>query len=736
MNSELSSSSGAAGAAEHTVRRTGRPRPSPRARFAVAYAATVLICGGLVAAFVLTLWADLSANERTALASVLAPRMPLIVMLALFALAGLGSAVRWAFLAWPAAAERLSEQVRLMAGVNPALRADPGECGGLGELAGAINDLALAHAAAQQQVRTRVAEAQAHLLEEKNRLAALMSELAHSVLVCNTEGRVLLYNARATRLLDEGGESLIGLGRSVFSILDRSAVLHALGQLSGRLEQGQPDPVAHFVTMRGTQMLRARMAAVADGQGGMAGFVLLLEDISREVQANTARNQALQQLTDGSRAALANLRAAAETLAQYPGMEEAQRRRFFDVIEQEAHALSCQLEQAVAARGEAPQAPWPLQDIQVRDLLMALERALPSGPSVDVHVPAAAQDAWLHADSHGLVQALSFLAVQLAARFAAESIGLEVVREGHGLRLSLCWRGQPLPAEVLHDWELQAVAVAGRRPSLEQVLREHGAEMWTRSSPDGLQRLSLQLPAVEQPEPAAGVPAAAGAAVAARPVFYDFDLFNQPGQSAELDHARLADLAFTVFDTEATGLSPSEGDEIISIGAVRILNGRLLAHECFDRLVRPGRPIRRESQAVHGLTDALLAGEPGIEQVLPAFHRFSEDTVLVAHNAAFDMRLLQLAQERSGVSFEQPVLDTLLLSALVHPGHTDAQHRLEAIAERLGVAVVGRHTALGDALVTADVFLKLIPLLEQRGIRTLGQARQASRHTLYAKLDY
>jgi DNA polymerase-3 subunit epsilon len=172
------------------------------------------------------------------------------------------------------------------------------------------------------------------------------------------------------------------------------------------------------------------------------------------------------------------------------------------------------------------------------------------------------------------------------------------------------------------------------------------------------------------------------------------------------------------------------------VGAVRILNGRLLQHESFDRLVRPSRPVRREAQAVHGISTEMLAHQPPLQEVLPAFHRFAEDTVLVGHNAAFDMRLLQLAEAATGVAFEQPVLDTLLLSALVHPGHADAEHRLEAIAARLGVPVVGRHTALGDALLTAEVFLKLIPLLAQQGIRTLGQAREASRRTAYAKLDY
>jgi DNA polymerase-3 subunit epsilon len=138
--------------------------------------------------------------------------------------------------------------------------------------------------------------------------------------------------------------------------------------------------------------------------------------------------------------------------------------------------------------------------------------------------------------------------------------------------------------------------------------------------------------------------------------------------------------------------------------------------------------VRRESQAVHGITPTMLADQPFIEQVLPAFERFAEDTVLVAHNAAFDMRLLQLAQARTGVAFVQPVLDTLLLSALVHPGHSDAEHRLEQIAARLGVQVIGRHTALGDA-IAPEVFLKLIPLLAERS-RTPASPRSVAAHTV------
>jgi DNA polymerase-3 subunit epsilon len=98
------------------------------------------------------------------------------------------------------------------------------------------------------------------------------------------------------------------------------------------------------------------------------------------------------------------------------------------------------------------------------------------------------------------------------------------------------------------------------------------------------------------------------------------------------------------------------------------------------------------------------------------------------------MRFLQLKEARLGIRFEQPVLDTLLLSAVLHPNQE--MHRLEAIAERLGVSVIGRHTALGDAMVTAEVFLKMLPLLATMGIHTLRQAREASERTYHARLKY
>jgi DNA polymerase-3 subunit epsilon len=216
--------------------------------------------------------------------------------------------------------------------------------------------------------------------------------------------------------------------------------------------------------------------------------------------------------------------------------------------------------------------------------------------------------------------------------------------------------------------------------------------------------------------------------------YYDFQLFKRPVQHANVEDLPLTEIACTVIDTETTGLYPQDGDEIIAIGAVRIVNGRILRRESFDCLIKPRKAVSAASTAIHGISPDMLRRMPSIEEVLPNFHRFVEDTVIVGHVVGFDMQFLGFAEQRTGIRFANPVLDTLGLSRLIHPNQDEQS--MEAIAGRLGIAVAGRHTAVGDALTTAQIFLALIPLLAERGIRTLRQAKAACEKSELARVKY
>lgn len=215
------------------------------------------------------------------------------------------------------------------------------------------------------------------------------------------------------------------------------------------------------------------------------------------------------------------------------------------------------------------------------------------------------------------------------------------------------------------------------------------------------------------------------APVAPRPMVFDFDLISA-GETKEIADTPLRELCYVPFDTETTGLSV-ERDDIIQIGAVRILNGRIVSGEVMNTYVDPGRPIPADSTKIHHISDADVAGAPDIAEAGRAFHHFARDAVLVAHNAPFDIGLLRRFQERMQVDWTHPVLDTVLLSAVVFG--TNEVHTLDALCDRLAVTIPKevRHTALGDAQATGEALVKLLPLLEGKGIVTFGDVLEETR---------
>lgn len=303
--------------------------------------------------------------------------------------------------------------------------------------------------------------------------------------------------------------------------------------------------------------------------------------------------------------------------------------------------------------------------------------------------------------------------------------------------LDVHWSSQAITTEAWLDWKerVSTVDAGDATLSLREVAEQHGGEVWFQHDPAAKESyFRLLLPLIDSPV-SIGLPATAvqPAPLGSRPQYYDFDLFRQTTHQQETETQPLNALVYTVFDTETTGLDPMR-DAIISIGAVRVLNGRLLRQEIFDQLIDPQRAIPRLATEIHGIDGSMVQGQPTVETILPRFAHFAEETVLVGHNLAFDLRMFEVQRERTGTHFGQPVLDTLLLSEVIHPD--EQNHALEAIAARFGVNILGRHTALGDAFMTAEVFLRMIPLLNGKGILTLADALAASKATYLARVQY
>jgi len=692
-------------------------------------------------------WADLDWVERESFGAIVERRAGLFALAALTMLGVVAGLLRTFYAKYVTPPLRMAEGTRIILGANPGHRVTPEGGSEPQALAEVINAFAAQHQALQRDVEARIREAQARVGEERNRLAALVSELTQGVLVCNAEGRILLFNGRARDLLGQGsgrreasgGATLVGLGRSVFAIFDRSLVAHAVETVQARLASAAP-AVAHFAATAGEHLVHVQVTPVlgaGEGAGAAApslsGLILLVDDVTEAADRETRTAGVFLGLADASRRGLASIRAAVETLVAYPGMDASRQSRFVEVIQEEAAALSGRLERAEAEYASTQRPEWLLQSVPGEDLAAAVARRIGSRVGIPVRLEAIEPSLWLRADAYSLMQALTAVAAWLHLDGGVAELSLRLRGAGRLAQLDVAWAGAAVEPDALAAWEDRPLATAGE-PSpltLRQVVERHEGELWQqtdRAAGTGLFRFVLPL---APPAPAFVRPAAV--ALPSRPEFFDFDLFAQRPLDPELDSRKLTELAFTVFDTETTGLAP-ELDEIVCLGAVRIVNGRLLHQDSFEQFVDPRRPMSAEAARITGIDAAMLLGQPPIEQVLPRFHAYCEETVLVAHNAAFDMRFLQLLEARTGVRFAQPVLDTLLLSSILHPHLAD--HRFEEIAGRFGVAMIGRHTALGDAIMTGEIFLKMIPLLAGVGIVTLRDAREASQRTWGARVRY
>ena len=730
-----------------------------------AVALAVAACAGAVLAWLgasaAMLWATLAPAERDQALNILGPRAALLLLAVLALLAGLGWAVPRAWRRWVAAPRVLLEQARVLVDTDTQRPLASDGDAALQGLADAINALVAQRSVLRSDRALQVAAASRSIEQERSRLAALMAELTQAVVVCNLDGRILLYNSSAraqfralsaapalapalTSALTGGGD-LIGLGRSIHKVFDRKLLAHALESIQHQMQRGAAQPSAQFLTASASgQWLRVQMAPVRSvglaTDAELNGFVLLLANVTREFEQAASRDQWLLGLTEGSRASLGNLQAAVEML-EYPDLDEAQRGRFQAVVHDELRALGQRLQDAAQQTSADLATRWPLEDMLGADLVAAALRRLQALPGLRAAADGVDGSLWLKVDSFSLLQALACLAGRLADEHDIQLVHLRLSPAdagGQRAHLDLVWAGPGLSTETVMGWETEPMRIAGETTPLtvREVVQRHGGEFWfERERVRHQSFFRFLLPRCDAQAAVADTPHTHPLKPPdSRPETYDFDLFQASEQSHALDDRRLTDLAFTVFDTETTGLNPSEGDEILQIGAARLLNGKLLRQETFEQLIDPQRSIPAAGIPIHGIRPEMLRGQPTLAQVLPAFHAFAQDTVLVAHNAAFDMRFLQIKEASTGVRFEQPVLDTLLLSAVVHP--QQASHQLDAIAERLGVVVTGRHTALGDAMVTAEVFLKLVPLLAAMGLHTLGQVREAAQKTFYARVRY
>ncbi len=609
---------------------------------------------------------------------------------------------------------RIRDGAEIVSRINLNHRIDVQTGDELEDLADAFNRMAETLSNSYRELEARIGETTRHLQEERNRLATVLRTMREGLVVANLAGDVVLMNPRARALLDRGPGSAIGTPLS--RILPTDRVSFYLRRLRRKWDEGREALEEVVFPLADGPLLRGTLAVVPGPGGEFAGFLLVFREAVLSPEERRA-DETLRQMPELLKGPVATAGALVEALGRHPDMGERKRGAFHEALTQELERLAERVRAAEEAAALVSGARWEMVPADPGQLL---EEAVSLVPGAYVDLQQAGDGV-----PRVLVEPFVWVtAVATALRWLGERVsGWSPVRatiEVTDDAVVTVFRMEGVPELETRELESLEVRPEGEAPlTLGQAVRQNRGELWLRRV-DGALEICLGL---ERAALVVGEEAEPGI-LDEQPEFYDFDLFlpHPTVEGENLLSTPLSELEYVVLDTETTGLRPSQGDRIVSLSAVRIRGGKVVSGSVFHTLVNPGRPIPPESIKFHGIDDEAVKDAPSLAEVLPRFYEFVGNAVLVAHNAAFDKKFLDLGAREAGLAeLDNPILDTLFLSYGVHKDFEG--HNLDAIAARLGVVVENRHTSLGDARTTAAVFLKLLPLLERRGVRTLADAK-------------
>ena len=602
------------------------------------------------------------------------------------------------------AIEGLSSRLRAKAHTDSEVAVAEDRARYLGDLAPAAAAVADTLSETRNALALAVQRETTRLATEKARLEALLADVPEGVLLCSPEHNIVFYNGQAAGLI--GGGIAPGLDRPVFEWLREGPIRHAYERLLSAGGDASSDLLCATSEEGRVLSARMRLLRLPEEEGGYPGYVLTLRDVTADLATHARREKLLEEIFDRVRRPAANLQTVIGVAQGDPGNPAGS--SLDAALAGEVKALTTAITELGHRYDESRGEWWPMSEIRARDLADGLAARL-AAEGVKAEVTAA--PLLLRCDAFEIVALVTRLAERLIAAGRSRDLRISIAADPPGAAICLNWSGDALPVATLEAWLAEPLEVGLADVTGRAVLHTHGTECWPEASVDGTAGLFLPLraarPAITPPHPAP------------RSATYDFDLLSRARIDAVADR-RLSDLTYVVFDTETTGLLPSQGDEIVQIAAVRCVNGRRVEGESFESLVNPGRSIPAASIAVHHVTNEMVRDAPRIDVVGRTFHKFASGAVLVAHNAPFDLEFLRRHEAGIGHRFDHPVLDTVLLSAVVFGQHET--HTLDALSERLGIVIPeeARHTAMGDTVATADAFLKLLPMLRARGIETFG----------------
>jgi CBS domain-containing protein len=443
-----------------------------------------------------------------------------------------------------------------------------------------------------------------YILKEKQILASFISKLPEAIIICDAEGSILLHDYQSETYLLSGKTKQAGLvtGKPITSIIDKNLIEHALDEINEQLKHHVTNTVSTFILQKNNRVLKTQIVPVLNLAGLFSGFVLILEDITLQSQAEKRVESLLKTLSKNARSPMASIRAAIEAMKEFPGMDENRQHQFVDIIHEEAIVLSDILNRVSNEYTNLINVNRSLKPLFIKDLIQTISRRSLDKLGIICHIKrhSHAEQISIKADPYSFVSAVLFVLDRLKFVTGVTKFYFSFHIKNKIVFLDIIWKGDSVSPELIKQWESRDIAIPNQISNicLKDVLDQHQSVLWTYSEHDDFDNmpyLRFFIPADHDLssasfEPVSTIPES-------RIEIRDIELFNHSDQTVELDNRLLTELSYTSLIREINRASRVE--DIIG------------KHSQLPRLIHSmltsGTKIRTITWLITAFSDAILS---------------------------------------------------------------------------------------------------------------------------------
>ena len=443
------------------------------------------------------------------------------------------------------------------------------------------------------------------IMEEKQVLASFISRLPEAIIICNAEGSILLHDSQSeSYLLPDNSDPAAAAsmpGKPIISLIDKNLIEHALDEINEQLKRHATNMVSTFILQKNNLVLQTQVVPILSRTGLFSGFVVILDDITQQTQAEKRVESLLKTLSKNARSPMASIRAAIEAMKEFPRMDENRQRQFIDIIHEESIILSDILNSVSGEYTSLINANRSLKPLLIKDLMQTVSRRSRDKLGIICHIksPPDAERVIIKADPYSFIGAVLFILNRLKIETGLTDFYFFFCKKKNIALIDICWKGEPVSPKLIKQWGSRDIDSQHQilNVCLKDVLDQHQSTIWTYSEHkdfDGMPYVRFFIPAddylsLESFDPVSVLPES-------RIQIRDLGLFDHSDQSLELDNRLLTELSYTSLIREINQALKVE--EIIG------------KHSQLPRLIHSmltsGTKIRTVTWLITALSDAIL----------------------------------------------------------------------------------------------------------------------------------